>query len=241
MKKLIVIPVTILTFFLAQSALAQQIRGTIVSVSGSGEVIAENDQAKVTFFVEEQDKDKGAAASRANQKMRDGTGQLKKMDPDGKFATRGYYTYPVYADQASSTKLRNLVGWRVGQYLDLTTKNIVQLPAAVALVQQTLALSGVTFSLSEDVARSLEAKRFETAYQNLEERVRIIAKAMGKNLADSSIESLDFDGSGSHFQPQPRMFAAAPMMAKGSSVQEASFEPGETILSTTVVAKIKFN
>jgi len=128
MKKMIAIFAVTLTALSAQSALAQQTKGTVVSVSGTGEVVAENDQAKVTFFIEEQDKDKAVAASRVNQKMKEGTELIKKLDPDGKLATRGYYTYPVYPDQTSSSKPRNIIGWRVGQYLDLTTKNILQLP-----------------------------------------------------------------------------------------------------------------
>jgi predicted secreted protein len=238
MKKIIVL---IFIALLSQAGLAQQTKGTIISVSGNGEVVAENDQAKATFFVEEQDKDKGAAASRVNQKMKDGTELLKKMDPEGKYATRGYYTYPVYSEPTSSGKTRNLTGWRVGQYLDLTTKNIQQLPATVAAVQQTLALNGLNFSLSEESSKNLEARRIEEAYRNLHERVQIIARAMGRNPDEATIETLDFDGSTNHFQPQPRMFAAAPMMSKGNSVQETSFEPGETTLTATVIAKIKFN
>jgi predicted secreted protein len=241
MKKMIAIFAVTLTALSAQSALAQQTKGTVVSVSGTGEVVAENDQAKATFFIEEQDKDKAAAASRVNQKMKEGTELIKKLDPDGKLATRGYYTYPVYPDQTSSSKPRNIIGWRVGQYLDLTTKNILQLPAAVAAVQQTLALNGLNFSLAEETVKNLEAKRVNAAYKNLGERVQLIAKAMGRDVADSALESLDFVGSDNHFAPQPRMFAAAAPMMKGSAVQETSFEPGETILTTTIVAKIKFN
>ena len=222
-------------------SMAQQTRGTVVSVSGLGEVKADNDVAHASFFVEEQDKDKAAAASRVNQKMKQGTEMLKKLDPDGKYATRGYYSYPVYTEPTSANKSRMLTGWRVGQYLDLTTKNLEQLPANVAAVQQLLALNGLNFELSEEAVKALEVKRLETAYKNLHDRVQIVAKAMGRDPADSVIEAIDVDGSSSHFQPQPRMFAASAMMAKGGGVQETSFEPGETTLSATIVAKIKFN
>ena len=40
------------------TAMAQQTRGTVISVSGSGEVRADNDVAHASFFIEEQDKDK---------------------------------------------------------------------------------------------------------------------------------------------------------------------------------------
>jgi uncharacterized protein YggE len=240
MKKNALIFSVLIMSLLSMPVLAQQTKGTIIAVSGTGEVTAENDQAKASFFIEEQDKDKAVAASRVNQKMKDGTDILKKLDPDGKLATHGYYTYPVYTEPGSSNKPRVLTGWRVGQYLELTTKNIVQLPATAAAVQQVLALNGLNFGLSDEVAKNLEAKRLDAAYKNLHERIQIIAKAIGRDPADSSIESLDFDGSSGHFQPQPRMFAAA-MMAKGNAVQETSFEPGETTSTATVIAKIKFN
>ena len=69
--------------FSAVSAIGaeQPLPGTLVSVQALGEVMADNDEAHATFFVEEQDKDKGAAASRVNQKMRLGMDALKKEDP----------------------------------------------------------------------------------------------------------------------------------------------------------------
>ena len=237
MKKFLAI--TAILALTSVSALAQQTKGTLVSVSGTGEVRVDNDQAHASFFIEEQDKDKDAAASRVNQKMKQGTDILKKMDPDGKYATRGYYTYPVYAE---TNKTRTITSWRVGQTLELTTSRIQQLPATAAAVQQVLALNGINFGLSDATMKSLEAKRLEAAYKNLQERVQIIAKAMGRDPADATIESLDVDSANAHFQPQPRAFAAASMMAKGgAAVQETSFEPGEAVLSANIVAKIKFN
>ncbi len=236
MKKLLVI--SAILALTSVSAFAQQTKGTIVSVSGTGEVRADNDQAHASFFIEEQDKDKDAAASRVNQKMKQGTEILKKMDPDGKYVTRGYYTYPVYSEV---NKSRTITSWRVGQSLELTTSHLQQLPATAAAVQQVLALNGISFGLSEATTKSLEAKRLEAAYKNLQERVQVIAKALGRDPADSTIESLDVDSASAHFQPLSRAFAAAPMMAKGAAVQETSFEPGDTVLSANIVAKIKFN
>ena len=73
--------------------------GTLVVVPAFGEVKHANDQAVATFAIEEQDKDKAAAASRVNQKMKQGTDILKKADPQASLKTQGYYTYPIYAEQ----------------------------------------------------------------------------------------------------------------------------------------------
>jgi len=235
MKKFIVLA----SVLLCTQVLAQQTKGSVVMVSGSGEVKAENDQAKVTFFIEEQDKDKIAAASRVNQSMKQGTELIKKADPEGKLATRGYYSYPIYSESSSNNKARLITGWRVGQYLDLTTKNIQLLPATVASAQQVLALNGVSFGLSEEATQRLDAARLDSAYQNMQARAQIIAKAMGRNLNDASMESLDVDGVGA-VRSEPRMLAAATMM-KGNAVPETNFEAGESTLSARVVAKIKFN
>jgi len=237
MKKIILLAGVLL----CTQVFAQQTRGSIVMVSGSGEVKAENDQAKATFFIEEQDKDRAAAASRVNQSMKQGTELIKKADPDGKLATRGYYSYPIYSESSSNNKARIITGWRVGQYLDLTTKNIQQLPATVAAAQQVLALNGLSFGLSDEATQRLDAARLDSAYKNMQERAQIIAKAMGRNLNDASIELLDVDGVGA-IHPEPRMFAAAPMMMKGSAaVPETNFEAGDSTLTARVVAKIKFN
>ncbi|HWW69592.1 MAG TPA: SIMPL domain-containing protein, partial [Duganella sp.] len=77
--------------------------GALVVVPSSGEVTHVNDQAVVTFNVEEVDKDKATAASRANQKMKQGTEIVKREDPQAKLKTHGYYTYPVYPEEAPVT------------------------------------------------------------------------------------------------------------------------------------------
>lgn len=235
MKKIILL----ISVFLCAQVFAQQTKGTVVLVAGSGEVKAENDQASVTFYVEEQDKDRLAATARVNQKMKSGTEIIKKADPQGKLATRSYYTYPVYSETSSSNKARTITGWRVGQYLDLTTKNLQQLPATVSSAQQVLSLNGLNFSLSDEAVQRLDAARLESAYKNMEERAKFIAKAMGRNVDDSTIEQLDFDGA-AVARHENRAFAS-PMAMKASAVPETSFEAGESSLTARVVAKIKFN
>ena len=72
--------------------------GALVVVPAFGEVKHANDQAIAILAIEEQDKDKTAAASRVNQKMKQGIDIVKKQDPQASLKTQGYYTYPVYPD-----------------------------------------------------------------------------------------------------------------------------------------------
>jgi predicted secreted protein len=218
--------------------------GTLVSIQAVGEVKADNDEAHATFFIEEQDKDKGAAASRVNQKMKLGMDALKKEDPQAVLTSRGYYTYPMYIEDrtqsASASHKRQLTGWRVGQYLEMKTGNLQKLPGTVAAAQNILALSGMTFGLSDLTNKRLDAGRIEAAYLHLMARVRVIAKAMGRRDVDAVIESIDFDGSENIGRP----YAATTMLAKSARmdepVAEASFEPGSSTLTMRVVARVRF-
>jgi predicted secreted protein len=229
---------------IAQPAI--QTSGTLIIVPAHGEVRYPNDEARVSLMIEEQDKDKAAAASRVNQKMKQGTEIVKREDPSATFKTHGYYTYPVYADDQPRhhIKSRHPVAWRVGQYLEVTTTNLSNLPKTVASAQRLLALNGLQFGLTEASKKKLDEQRIAVAYRNLTERIESIAKAMGRNMADAIIETIDFEVSGNYL---PKQEMAASLMSVRSNgmqdsapVAEPSFEAGETILDMRVVGKIKF-
>jgi predicted secreted protein len=196
-------------------------------------------------MIEEQDKDKAAAASRVNQKMKQGIEILKREDPQASLKTRGYYTYPVYAEEQPrpANKTRQVTAWRVGQYLELKTMNLAALPKTVAAAQRLLAISSLHFGLSEATARKLDEKRIAATYQNLTERIASIAKAMGRNASDAVLDTVDFEASGAYGQQAD---ASSPKMAMRSAsaaevpIEEPSFEPGETTLQMRVVGKVRF-
>lgn len=251
MSKLPACLATLILFGCLTSAQAQaqapvQTAGTLVVVAASGEVKHANDEAHVTFMIEEQDKDKSSAASRANLKMKQGMEIIKREDPQALLKTRGYYTYPIYGDDPSQprqgSKLRQPVGWRVGQYLDVTTQNINGLPKTVAAAQKVLALNGLSFGLTDATTKKLEEQRIAAAYQNLTDRIVAIAKALGKNASDAVLDTLDFEGSGAYVPQNDsrilKTMRAGP--AESAPVEEPSFEPGETTLSMRVVGKVRF-
>ncbi|GAA4019588.1 SIMPL domain-containing protein [Actimicrobium antarcticum] len=227
----------------AQAQVATPAAGTLLVMPAEGDVKRANDQATATLMIEEQDKDKSVAASRVNQKMKQGTEIIKREDPRATLTTRGYYTYPVYSDepQKPSAKPRQPVGWRVGQSLDIVTTNLAGLPKTVAAAQRVLALNGLAFSLSEVAARKLDDERIAVAINNLNQRIAAAAKALGRNPADAVIESIDFEGASSRIQQDsPMAMKAMRGIATESVVEEPSFEPGETTLRLQVVGKVRF-
>lgn len=226
-----------------------QSSGAVVVVPAYGEVTQANDQAVATLAIEEQDKDKAAAASRVNQKMNKGIAILKKEDPQASLKTQGYYTYPVYPDErppagGAPAKARVPSAWRVGQYLQMSTTSLASLPKAVAAAQSVLTLNGLQFGLSPAATARLDEQRIAATYLNLNQRMAAIAAAMGRKLSDAVLETVDFEGSGAYAQQEggraAPMAMRASMMKDAAPVQEPSFEAGETTLQMHLVGRVKF-
>lgn len=230
---------------MAQTAnVPEHVKGTVITVPASGEVTVANDEAHIVLSIEEQDKDKATAASRVNLKMKQGTELVKHDDPSATLKTRGYYTYPVYANDvsnsANSNKLKQPIGWRVGQFLDVTTTNLVELPKLVADAQQTMSLNGVHFGLARATSKKLDQEQIDTAYQNLMDRIAFIAKAMGKSASDATVQAISFDPNAGN--PPQVAFRPNVMMAKATAapVEEPSLEPGETTEELHIVGTVIF-
>jgi predicted secreted protein len=219
--------------------------GTLVIVPADGVVRQANDEAHLTLMVEEQDRDKAAAASRVNLKMKQGTEIVRREDPRAVLKTRGYYTYPVYADDmpGKPARTRPIVSWRIGQYLDVTTTQLAGLPKLVAASQNLLAVNSLNFGLSTELGRRLDEQRIAATLQNMQQRIGAIARAMGRSPADAVLETVDFEGSGAYAQAPENGIAKMSMRmtaADAAPVEEPSFEPGETMLQMRLVAKVRF-
>lgn len=220
--------------------------GTLVVLPASGEVRRINDQATVTLTAEETHKDKAVAASRVNQKMKQGLSIIKNADPQASLKTEAYYTYAVYPEPTTpaTSAPRTPVGWRVVQTLRVTTTDLAALPKTVAAAQSVLALSNIYFSLTPASIRQLDDERIAATYANLNQRVRAVASAMGRPAADAVVEMVDFEASGNYAERvtvQGARTAPAPAPpAPGMTVQEPSFEPGETTLTMRAVGKVRF-
>ena len=228
----------------AQSTLVSS--PTLVIIPASGEARQANDEARLSLSVEEQDKDRAQAASRVNLKMKQGADIVRHEDPQAQLKTRGYYTYPVYADEqpVKTPRPRQIVSWRIGQYLDVTTANLAGLPKTVAAAQRVLSVNALSFGLSESAAKRLDDRRIAATYAALTERIGSIARAMGRKPADAVLDTLDFDGSGAYAPPPEGAFGKMNMrsaaMVEPAAIEEPSFEPGETTVQMRLVAKVRF-
>jgi uncharacterized protein YggE len=242
--------VLLLSFALATSVHAQtgpSTSGTLVIVPAFGEVKHANDEAVITFTVDEHDKDKTAAAARVNRKMKEGTEIVRRADPGAELKTQGYYTIPIYPEVPQPLPMQTVqrppvpVAWRVGQTLEVRTKNLAALEKTVAAAQKVLAIGNLSFGLARETEKRLDDERIAATYRNLNERVASIANAMGRKPSDAVLDTIDFEGSGNYAPAAPApgmMYASRAKMAE--QVPEPSFEPGETTLQMRLVGKVKF-
>ena len=218
--------------------------GALITLSASGEVKHVNDQAHLTLRLEEQDKDRSVAVSRLNQKMKQGIALVKRDDAAAMLTTRAYATAPIYPDepQKPAAKLRQIIGWRVSQSLDVVTTNLTGLPALVADAQALYALQGLSFALSEPAVRKLDAQRIDVTWRNLVTRIAAIAQSMGRSSADATIEAVDVDTPANDVMQQKSAMPMAMMRSTAEAVpiEAPDFEAGETALSLQVSAKVRF-
>lgn len=228
----------------AQTAAGPSTSGTVVAVPAFGEVKHANDEAVITFSVEEHDKDKTAAAARVNRKMKEGTEIVRRADPGADLKTQGYFTIPIYPDVPPQQPMQSAprppvpVAWRVGQYLEVRTRNLAALPKTAAAAQKVLAISNLSFGLAKETEKRLDEQRIAETYKNLNERVAFIATAMGRKPSEAVLETVDFDGAG---HPMPTEMAYKTSAMRGQAeIPEPSFEPGETTLQMRLVGKVKF-
>ena len=229
--------------------------GTLVIVPASGEVRHANDEATVTFSVEEQDRDRAAATARVNEKMKQGTEIVRREDPQADLKTVNYYSYPVYpevpdnprplANPGINAAARRIpIGWRVGQNLEVKTRSLDKLPKTAAAAQKVLGITSIDYHLSPALTKQLDDERIAATYRNLNERIASIARAMGRNVNDAVIDTVDFEGSGHYANagaPEGMMVRVSGARNKaGAEMPEPSFEPGETLLQMRLVGKVRF-
>jgi predicted secreted protein len=231
---------------LATSVQAQSVaHTTLVQVMAKGEVTVPNDLAVMVLMIEEQDKDKVAAASRVNQKLKQGTEIVRASDPKAELKTDAYYSYPIYQEQRplqnGMTAKPVTIGWRVGQTLQVKTLNLAALPKTAAAAQRVLAINSVEFGLSPATRKSLDDQLVAAAYLNLNERIASIATVMGRKMSDAVFEEIQFEGARNYRGDQIGFTGSRSKSGETSPpVSEPSFAPGETTEQLQMGGKVRF-
>lgn len=218
----------------AQPAIPTGVDGTLVVISGSGEVEVANDEAVAQLYVELQDADLARAQSLVNQRAADGVAQIKRADSKAQVETGGYSSYPIYSRDAA----RKIAGWRVRQTVSVRTSELTALPRLVAAAQQHLALGGLDFRLSRAGRERVESELIQRAIANLNARIAAAAQALDVPKTRIRIEQLDFGGTG--YERPPIVPMARAMAQSSEAVTEPQFDAGRTSQQLTVTARVRF-
>ena len=208
--------------------------GTIVLLRAEAETYVDNDEARVSIFVEEQNADRAMAASAVNRKMADAIERVKKDDPTADVRSTGYFTNPEYGPRSNK-----VTGWQVRQEVLIVTRKLADLQKLVADVQSVAGVSGVAFGLSREAQRKVDAQLFDMAFADMRARMSSVAHALGKADKDVEIDEIDLT---SVDRPLGAQMAPAPMMARAKfddAVAQPKFEPGDSRQSVSFTAHVR--
>ncbi len=207
--------------------------GTIVLLRAEAETFVDNDEARVSIFVQEQNANRATAASEVNRKMRDAIDRVKKNDPTADVRSTGYYTNPEYGPRSNQ-----ITGWQVRQDVVIVTRKLAELEKLVANVQGAAGVSGVEFGLSREAQRKVDAQLFDMAFADMRARMSSVARALGKTDKDVEIDEIDLTSVDRPIGVRPM---ATAMMARGvnAEVAQPKFEPGDSRQAVSFTARVR--
>lgn len=201
MKKLMIVLVCIALSMLAVGAgLAEE---TNLTVSGSGTVLVQSDQAIVTLGVREAAEDVLEAQSTVNEKIAAVKQALMEAGAEeSEINTDAINIYANY-DYSGSTEL--IVGYTAYNSLSVRTANIENVGALIdaAFAAGANTLDSVQFTVQDDTQAQEQA--LTMAVQDAQRKAEVLAKAAGLRIA--SVESIA--ESGTYSYDSMRNFAVA--------------------------------
>lgn len=196
----------------------------LVTITGTGEVSAVPDQARLSAGVVSQAKTAAAALADNSAKMNAVFAAIRKMGvPDKDIRTSGFSVSPQYPPYNSKEE-RHITGYQVSNTVTVKLADMKKLgPALDALVGAGAnQVHSVSFSISHP--EPLLAKAREEAVKNAREKAETYARAAGVRLGP--IQTIGETGAA---PPQP-----VRMMAMKASAEAVPVAAGEQTVSASV-------
>ncbi|AWB35794.1 SIMPL domain-containing protein [Orrella marina] len=167
----------------------------------SATVSAEVQQDQVQIVLSAQVQDDSAAA--VNQRLTEMIDQAKSRigNPSGlRVSTGNVQTYPRYDDNGK------ISGWQGRADLVLRSNDVSLSASSADKVADLLALSGVSFSLSDQARRAEQSRLMDSVAHAFREKATTTARVFG--YSSFSIQSLNISDSGEMSMPRPFVMAA---------------------------------
>ena len=166
-------------------------------------------------------------AHEVNGTLQSALEMLKKV-PDVDYQTLNYQTQPTYQDQ-------KVTGWSVQQSLRLESRNLDALAGVIGLLQKTLKVESINYTISPLKLREAEDRLIGETLKGFAARADLVSKQLGRKRY--RIVTLDVNTHGNVLQP---LRANRAMSIEGS---DAASSPvllaGEQSVSVTVQGTIE--
>jgi uncharacterized protein YggE len=222
----------LLAFAVAPWAVQAEERPRTVSVSGSGEVAAEPDLARVTLGVEarrpalaDARAEVAATVDRVLKLTRD-----LKIDPKYVDATR-VQVQPEYSWNDKDRK-RTLLGYLVSRQVEIELRDLEQLGTLLERAVDAGVNQVNDPQLDSTKRKALEREAMANAVEDARLNAETLARSAGAKLG--AVRTLNGSSSA---PPVPMYRRGAMAMADAAAAPEASYEPGEMKFSAVVNAE----
>lgn len=139
----------------------------------------------------------------------------------------GYQVYPSTDDKGK------ISAWRGRAEVVLESRDFDATSALTGTLGARMAVTGISFSLSEQARQAEEAKLLVEAAAAFRERAKNAVQAFG--FADYTVSSLALSGSGVVSRPQPMMMRGASSMSKSAPV---ALEGGQAEVTVSVTGTV---
>jgi predicted secreted protein len=185
-----------------------------------------NDLLNAQMSVEFQAMQASEVANHINRVMNQAL-QVAKSYRDVKTGSGWQSTYPVYGKNAK------LEGWRGSAQLKLESGNFKEASALIGKLQESLHLSGISFTISSDTMQRAENELIAEGIDAFKSRADKISKALG----GSTYKIVHININAGNQYPSP-LYAARAAIA-GATVQQPEFAAGENTVTVQVQGTIE--
>ena len=209
-------------FFLGATAQADDKAKLSLSEAVSADY--QQDQIQLVFTAQTESADSSGASAQLIQSLNDAQKRLGKP-PGVNISSGAIQIYPIYGQKNEPTI------WRGRAELVLESQDILGASQAADKLTGQLALSRVTFSLSDRARRHAHSLLTERAAQAFREKADMTAKAFGYEKYE--IISLEMNDSGEMVGSRP-MLMGRMASADAMATPALNLQPGQESVSVTV-------
>lgn len=234
-----VLALTSVSAFAAPDGVRTGKDGTVVTLPVTATVELANDQAVVSFYTVEVDKDLATATKRVIDRVNKGLNELKALGLPVEFETQSMSSYPRYS-QTKNGEQAKIVGWEVRQNISGTVKDVAAAAPLAQKVGEYFAFERVSFTLSRQAQQKVQDDLMKAAVMQARQQAEVIAMSLGAQADDVRIESMDFNAANIERYGN-RLYAAmaADTVRAKASMPVPVFEPGQTTVSRYMTARVR--